>query len=106
MGGILFNAAFYLHAHCTESGQLIVHAHPFNKTNESKNPNTQHQHNKIEIQVIQTLDYFMDADIHLVNLDPGYFLAAKYSLYDCFVKSSHLNHLKNYRAPPIFLISS
>lgn len=105
MGGIIFNAAFFLHAHYTESGQIIVHAHPFNKTSETEKSNTQHQHTKIEIQVIQTLDYFMDADIHLDHLNPKFFIVAKYSIPDYFVKPSHLFNLQNYRAPPMHLRS-
>jgi len=102
MGGIIFNATFFIHVHRAECGQLIVHSHPFNKSSEAENPKTQHQHNKIELQVIQSLDCFVFDEIKANTLNPGHFLTAKYNIPTCFIKPFHLNNLKNYRAPPYF----
>jgi len=103
MGGIIFNATFFLHAHRTACGQIILHSHPFSKTSETENPNTQHQHTKIELQVIQSLDYFVSADWEVNTLSPDYFLIAKYKIQPCFIQPFHLNTLKNYRAPPCII---
>jgi len=100
IGGIVFNASFFLHTHRTACGKIIVHAHPFNKNRENKKPNTQHQHNKLELQIIQTLEFFVN--IHKIqdNLNPVYFLITKYNIPKCYYKTSFLNNLINYRAPP------
>jgi hypothetical protein len=100
MGGIIFNAAFFLHTHRIADGKIIVHAHPFNKTSETENPKSQHQHNKIELQVIQNLDLYINADKNEENLHHGYFLIAKYNIPKCYYKPSHLNNPLNNRAPP------
>ncbi len=60
IGGIIFNSTFFLHTHRTACGNVIVHAHPFNKSAENKNPYSQHKHNKIELQVIRSLSYFVN----------------------------------------------
>ena len=54
------NSTFFLHTHRTACGKLIIHAHPFNKGAEKENPSSQHKHNKIDLQVISSLHYFID----------------------------------------------
>jgi hypothetical protein len=103
MGGIVVNATFFIHTHRSAGGQVVFHAHPFNKTSEAKDPDTQHQHTKIELQVIQSLDYFVFADSNVDDFKSTFFLISKYNIPECFIKSSHLNILKNYRAPPFFI---
>lgn len=105
IGGIIFNATFFLHAHRAACGKVIIHAHPFNKNTENKNPGTQHQHNKIELQVIQTLDNFINVDQNENILNPAYFVISKFTITKCFYKPSHLNQLINYRAPPFEFLS-
>ncbi len=103
MGGIIVNATFFIHMHRSAGGQVVIHAHPFNKTSETKDPDTQHQHTKIELQVIQSLDYFVFADSNVNDLKSTSFLISKYNIPECFIKPSHLNNLNNYRAPPFFI---
>ncbi|MFP4023123.1 MAG: hypothetical protein ACLFVR_01255 [Thiohalospira sp.] len=100
MGGIIFNATFFLHTHRIADGKIIVHAHPYNKNSEKNLPDTQHQHNKIELQVIQSLDFFILADEIDESFNPGNFLIAKYNIPKCYYKPSHLNNSINNRAPP------
>jgi len=63
IGGIIFNSTFFLHTHRNACGKVIVHAHPFNKEAEKENPLSQHSHNKIDLQVISSLQYFIDFDL-------------------------------------------
>ena len=63
IGGIIFNSTFFLHTHRTACGKLIVHAHPFNKHAESGDASSQHEHNKVDLQVISSLDYFFSCNI-------------------------------------------
>ncbi|HSH50787.1 MAG TPA: hypothetical protein VK982_03590 [Bacteroidales bacterium] len=100
IGGIVFNASFFLHTHKTACGNIIIHAHPFNKNKENNQPNTQHQHNKIELLVIQSLEFFVNIDIIQDTLNPEYFLITKYNIPKCYGNSSCINKLNNNRAPP------
>ncbi|MBU8893058.1 MAG: hypothetical protein KOO66_09785 [Bacteroidales bacterium] len=59
IGGIIFNSTFFLHSHRTACGKVIVHAHPFNKSAEGEDSSSQHKHNKIDLQVISSLKYFV-----------------------------------------------
>lgn len=68
LGGIIFNSTFFLHTHRTACGKLIVHAHPFNKGAEKESPLNQHRHNKIDLQVISSLQYFIDFE-HLIEIN-------------------------------------
>lgn len=59
LGGIIFNSTFFLHTHKTACGKLVVHAHPFNKGAEKEDPATQHTHNKIDLQLISSIEYYL-----------------------------------------------
>ncbi|MGE0090285.1 MAG: hypothetical protein AB7S50_12515 [Bacteroidales bacterium] len=61
VGGIIFNSAFFIHTHRTACGKIIVHAHPFNKSAENSNPLSKHQHNKIDLTTLSSLDYFFNS---------------------------------------------
>ena len=60
IGGIVFNSTFFLHTHRTACGKVVVHAHPFNKSAEGEDSSSQHKHNKIDLQVISYLKYFVN----------------------------------------------
>ena len=67
IGGIILNSTFFLHSHRTSCGKVIIHAHPFNKHAESKDASSQHEHNKVDLQVISSLDYFLSCNISLTH---------------------------------------
>ena len=46
------NQALYIHTHQTEEGEIIVHAHPFDKENDAK-PIKTHHHEKVDFLFIQ-----------------------------------------------------
>ncbi len=54
---LLCNNAIYLHTHKLASGEVIVHAHPFNKAENSDNSSTKepHQHTKAEFLFLANL---------------------------------------------------
>jgi hypothetical protein len=71
VGGIIFNSAFFLHSHRTACGKIVVHAHPFNKSAENNNPLSKHQHNKIDLNTISSLDfYFNNISVIKINYCP------------------------------------
>ncbi len=58
MGIMIANQAIYFHSHVLIDGQIISHAHPFNKTEKSKENPTGHTHTNIEILVLAQLTIF------------------------------------------------
>ncbi len=58
ISGVIFNSTYFLHTHETAYGNVYMHAHPFNKNAETKNPCTQHKHNKIDLQLSELLDFY------------------------------------------------
>ncbi len=78
MGGVIFNSAYFLHTHRTACGKLIVHAHPFSKGPEKDNPLTQHQHNKIELNQFNSIDYYI---FSLIDISPNLFLNNELKLF-------------------------
>ncbi|MCG8410745.1 MAG: hypothetical protein MI739_05620 [Bacteroidales bacterium] len=57
-GGIIFNSTFFLHAHRTACGRIVIHAHPYDKDGEHQNPLSKHKHNKIDLDQLSSIDYY------------------------------------------------
>jgi len=55
MGCLLVNQALYTHSHVLPDGSIVSHAHPFNKTQESKQ-GAAHQHSSLEISLLDQLN--------------------------------------------------
>ena len=99
MAMFIANKAVYIHAHKLYDGSIIEHAHPYNKSADSK-PYKSHNHTKIELLVAQSLDilflfvfltYALLVLVRIVNFT--FRLQTKYSL-SCII-------LHKGRAPPI-----
>lgn len=54
MGSLMLNQALYTHNHVLPDGSIVSHAHPFNKSQESKQ-DASHQHSTLEFFLIQNL---------------------------------------------------
>ncbi len=96
------NAVFNWHVHKNEDGLVMVHAHPYQKTNNSDGA-AGHQHSSHECFSLQQFTTF------LFSLTAVFFLAALIgkafelrNLYHFFVKGGILDALLPNRAPPIF----
>ncbi len=55
VGGLILNNILFMHLHLLSDGEIVVHAHPFNKTQQAENPLQQHQHSKGEILFFDSL---------------------------------------------------
>ncbi|MFW5872405.1 MAG: hypothetical protein ACOCVN_00310 [bacterium] len=51
---IIANQALYIHTHETAEGEIIVHAHPFDKENDA-NPIKTHHHEKVDFLFFQNV---------------------------------------------------
>lgn len=54
IGCLLVNQALYTHSHVLPDGSIVSHAHPFNKSQESKQ-GASHQHSTLEFFLLQNL---------------------------------------------------
>ena len=54
MAVLLLNNSAYLHVHAMPDGSLVAHAHPFDKSGQSK-PEQAHHHKHLECQMLQDL---------------------------------------------------
>lgn len=55
VGALIVNNSFYLHIHQLASGELIVHAHPFDKAGHTEEPVNTHEHKSTEILFFSSL---------------------------------------------------
>jgi hypothetical protein len=99
IGGIVFNSTFFLHSHRTACGKLIVHAHPFNKSAESEDSSSQHKHNKIDLQVISSLKYFVNL-VSSVEITCNPILETEFLSKPCLISNSNFYYLFTNRGPP------
>lgn len=63
VGGLILNSILFMHLHLLPDGEIIVHAHPFNKTQQAENPLQQHQHSKGQILFFDSLLLLFSAAI-------------------------------------------
>lgn len=54
---IIANKSMYLHTHKLANGTIVTHAHPYNKTDDSK-PFKKHSHTNFEFYVLHNIDTF------------------------------------------------
>ncbi len=50
--GANFNVFYFSHWHIDENGNIIVHAHPYKKTDQSSQQTTSHSHSKSEFVLL------------------------------------------------------
>jgi hypothetical protein len=99
MGGIVFNSTFFLHTHRTACGKTVVHAHPFNKNAEKKDPVSQHTHKKIDLQVISSINYYVLPHLSIdINYKPVF--ESEYLSKPCFYLDSRNAVSITSRGPP------
>ena len=58
-GLILVSNTLYYHSHVTPDGEVISHAHPFNKQNDNQ-PRKSHHHSKLELLLLFSDNYNLD----------------------------------------------
>ena len=101
IGGIIFNSTFFIHSHRTACGKVIIHAHPFNKHAESEDSSSQHEHNKVDLQVISSLDYFLGCDISY-NIKSNFIFEEKILNEPVSYLNSRYQSLTSDRGPPFY----
>ena len=99
MGILIVNKAVFIHTHRLTDGTVVEHAHPFDKSTDSK-PFKSHHHTKAELLFFQNLEIIF----LFVFLTFALFIAAKKSKYSFNRKINYTLScilLHKGRAPPI-----
>jgi hypothetical protein len=80
IGMLIINDSVFMHTHKPSDGTIIIHSHPYDKSNDSK-PYKTHHHTKAEFLFIN----------HIEILFPILFLAISFSVYT--QKSNFSSHI-------------
>ncbi len=99
MGMLIANKAVFMHTHRLNDGTIIEHAHPYNKSTDSK-PYKSHHHTKAELlffQNFEILSLFVFLTFALLNI----FKKTKYSFYRITSYTLACIILHKGRAPPL-----
>lgn len=98
IGMLVANKSIFMHTHKLADGTIIVHAHPFDRSNES-GPYQSHQHTEAEFLIFQNIEIFFPLFFLIVDLPP----LAKKAEFPLQLKSSYNPSciiLHKGRAPP------
>jgi hypothetical protein len=100
---LFYNNINYLHLHKLESGKIVSHAHPFQKTNQPISPFQSHKHKNAEyfyLSLITKTFLLVISVLFIFNVFQ--FIQSNYSatfIDFLFPKKSYL--IPNYHAPPL-----
>ncbi len=96
------NKVVYTHSHQLANGEIVTHAHPFDKQ-EDNNPLKSHEHTSIEYVLYDTLKFVFTSVFTISVL--GVFLLNKKKKF--FLKSISLQftlHSKQNKSPPFEIV--
>ena len=96
---LLVNKSIFVHSHKMADGTIVVHAHPYNKSNDTE-PFKSHTHTQAELLFFQQFQNFLPFIIlaFAVILLVHKFLYAAFNLLHTAQVSSYI---KRGRAPPV-----
>ncbi len=95
------NKVMFIHTHQLTDGTIVVHSHPYNKTDDNQ-PIKTHHHSKFEFVFLQNIYllfgfFFLVLCFHLMIKTEVFFdRESKKEIADCILK-------RKSRAPPVFL---
>ncbi|MGC9352291.1 MAG: hypothetical protein ACP5D9_00540 [Mariniphaga sp.] len=99
---VIANRIVFTHSHILDNGEVISHAHPYDKTNDSE-PFKSHHHTQAELFFFQNIEIFFPFVFILLKL---IYLPPKEKYFIFSVKKVHPVNLtyQNVRAPPVLSI--
>ncbi|MCG8412470.1 MAG: hypothetical protein MI739_14425 [Bacteroidales bacterium] len=101
-GSIVLNNILYTHIHKLNNGQVIVHSHPYNKSQENK-PEATHQHTDSELFVLQSLALLISYITVSISFYSTVKILSRLFKFLNLYLSENLRIIKE-RAPPTFYI--
>lgn len=98
---LLTNNAVFIHIHKLPDGNIIIHAHPYNKA-ENTSSDTQHQHTDFELFILQQLQTLLVLSFIAFALFKIFFFLKK-ELYFANRLTHLFFRLNLSRAPPVLI---
>jgi len=101
MGLLIVNKGLFIHSHKLEDGSIIIHAHPYDKNQDSE-PFKKHHHSKAEFIFLQSLNqlflsiYLIIPFFSFINGKISYLYIEKFRYASLFLPYQG-------RASPVFL---
>ena len=96
----IVNKSVYTHAHVLADGTVIVHAHPYNATNESRS-GTNHTHSENELLLLNLPGLLFSSFVIAFGIYFRNYVERVPSLNNLFLPCLAHNTLKN-KAPPFY----
>ncbi len=99
VGLLIVNRGLFLHSHKLENGSVVIHSHPYNKSQDSE-PFKKHHHTKAEFIFFEKLNVLF----FLIILILTYLLLIRGKIFFVYVEkiySSLISFSYQGRAPPI-----
>ncbi len=100
MSLMILDKAFFLHTHKLSDGTIIVHAHPYNKSADSK-PFKTHHHSDTIFHFYHVVNILFPAIILTFTLIASFKKTKRLFLQIKRISFSYISHKKG-RAPPIY----
>ena len=95
----LLSKAFFIHTHISSDGQIVAHAHPFQKSDSENKQNSSHSHSDFELFSWLTYDSFEDSS-SIVSFDMRSVELEEFSIPQTIgVYTYNISHTRG-RAPP------
>ncbi|MBN2610651.1 MAG: hypothetical protein JXB00_03765 [Bacteroidales bacterium] len=97
-GVVIVNKSLNIHVHRDANGSVFVHAHPYDKSNDS-GPTKSHHHSGNELFCIQQAEILYMA-VFLLLISTIVFSVTNFFLHSPSFQNPFILHLQNGRAPP------
>jgi len=102
VGIFAINEYLYIHKHVFKIGSIVIHAHPFNKSQDSEQ-NKSHQHASGDLVFLTSMASFLPA-MNMVFIAVISSVTLLHKVFSEFLKSQFLYLLNQERGPPIYPI--
>ena len=99
----IVNSSIYTHAHQLANGEIVVHAHPFNKQQDDS-PFKSHKHSTIEYVILNTFNLFLTSNFLFVALGIFTLYTKKYFILKPLHQQRAFHYSKK-KSPPYKIVT-
>ncbi|MGF1637585.1 MAG: hypothetical protein ACFCUU_10980 [Cyclobacteriaceae bacterium] len=101
MGALMLNSTLFWHVHQLNDNSLIVHAHPYQKSEDQ--PFQEHQHTDDELLTIDLISnaVYFSPEVHQIQELKATYTECIECFYNSHIYSNHFLSNKRLRGPPV-----
>jgi predicted membrane protein len=104
VGLLTLNNALFMHLHRLADGTLIVHAHPFDKSNPENTSSNSHQHTKLELLFFDSLLILFILGLLQITIKNTGSNITRIRSFNYLIRQNSPQVITN-KAPPVFAIN-